>query len=171
MALIGKSTECALHCLVYLVDKPHEVTTGVADLAEFQGVSETYLAKIFAKLNHAGIVRASRGLKGGYELALLPEKISFWLVVSALDKNFQVFKCHGVRGSCILLPKSDVAKNREICTIHKAMLESEGALIKSLKRKNLKWLYEELRAKVPIADYKKGHEWFSKKSTARLQSR
>lgn len=171
MALIGKSAECALHCLVYLVDKPRDVTMGVADLAEFQGVSETYLAKIFSKLHHAGLVHASRGLRGGYQLAVPPEEISFWSVVSALDKNFQVFECHGVRESCVLLPKNGAAKNREICTIHKAMMESELALVKSLKQKNLKWLHQELRAKVPRGEYQKGYEWFSKKSTERLQSR
>lgn len=172
MALIGKAAECALHCLVYLVDKPDDVTMGVANLAEFQGISETYLAKIFAKLNHAGIVKASRGLKGGYELAMNPEDISFWAVVSALDKKFAVFHCHNVRGSCVLLPKAGTSKNlkMEMCTIHRAMLDSEDALVKSLKQKKLKWLYLELKRKIPQADYKKGYEWFVKKSDERLHS-
>jgi len=170
MALIGKSAEYALHCLVYLVDKPDDVAVGVADLSQFQGISETYLAKIFAKLNHAGIVQASRGLKGGYELAMNPEDISFWDVTSALDKNFQVFQCHNVRKSCILLPKNGKPKNYDMCTIHRAMLDSENALIESLKKKNLKWLHKELRAKVPKAEYQKGHEWFLQKSRERLQS-
>lgn len=171
MALIGKSTEYALHCLVYLVDKPDDVTMGVSDLAEFQGVSETYLAKIFAKLHHAGIVKASRGLKGGYELAKKPEDISFWNVVSALDKKFQVFRCHNVRASCALSPKGGFPKNSEICTIHRAMLDSENSLKESLAKKNLKWLYQELRSKIPEDDYKKGSNWFSKRSEKRLQLR
>jgi Rrf2 family protein len=172
MPLIGKSVEYALHCLVYLVDKPANVSTGIADLAEFQGVSETYLAKIFARLNHAGIVNASKGLKGGYELAKPAEQISFWSVVSALDSKFQLFRCHNVRASCVLIPKSmkESMLKSGLCTIHHSMLESEQLLIESLKKKNLQWLYSELRKKIPNKDYEKGHQWFAKKSDGRLHA-
>ena len=39
------------------------------DLALFQGISPTFVAKILAKLEKAGIVRAAEGLRGGYLLA------------------------------------------------------------------------------------------------------
>jgi DNA-binding IscR family transcriptional regulator len=43
--------EYALHCLVYLIDAPSEESVGIKDLAEFQGLSETFLSKVFGKLS------------------------------------------------------------------------------------------------------------------------
>ncbi len=53
--------EYGLHCLVYLIDLPEDSTIGIKELAAFQGVSETYLSKIFGKLVKAGIVRSVPG--------------------------------------------------------------------------------------------------------------
>ena len=48
--------EYALHCLLYMTDIKENETVGIKDLATFQGVSESYLAKVFAKLSKAQIV-------------------------------------------------------------------------------------------------------------------
>jgi len=40
--------EYALHCLLYMVDIPSGKTVGIKDLAAFQGVSETYLSKVYS---------------------------------------------------------------------------------------------------------------------------
>lgn len=68
--------EYALHSLVYLVDAPDEKTIGIKDLSEFQGLSETYLSKVFGKLSRAGIVSSTPGVKGGYKL-YFPRKLPF----------------------------------------------------------------------------------------------
>ena len=69
--------EYALHCLVYLINTPSKESVGIKDLAEFQGLSETFLSKVFGKLSKAGIVSSVPGVKGGYRLAKSPEDISF----------------------------------------------------------------------------------------------
>ena len=48
--------EYALHCLLYMIDIPSGKAVGIKDLAAFQGVSETYLSKVYTKLRKAGIV-------------------------------------------------------------------------------------------------------------------
>lgn len=69
--------EYALHCLVYLIDHTEDSSIGIKELSTFQGVSETYLSKIFSKLSKNGIVSSVPGVKGGYKLAKSPEEISF----------------------------------------------------------------------------------------------
>ena len=75
MAHLTASVEYGLHCLLGLIDAG-EVPRSARDLATFQGVSPTFAAKIFAKLEKAGIVVAAEGVRGGYRLARAPEAIS-----------------------------------------------------------------------------------------------
>ena len=61
--------EYAIHCLLYLVDVPMGRSIGIKDLAAYQGVSESYLSKVFTKLKKSGVVKSVPGVNGGYELA------------------------------------------------------------------------------------------------------
>lgn len=70
--------EYALHCLLYMVDLPAGQAVGIKDLALYQGVSETYLSKVFTRLRKAGLIQAAPGVKGGYRLLAKPEEITFW---------------------------------------------------------------------------------------------
>ncbi|MBW9145217.1 Rrf2 family transcriptional regulator [Clostridium sp. CM028] len=81
--------EYALHCLLYMVDIPSGKAVGIKDLAAFQGVSESYLSKVYTKLRKSGIVKSIPGVNGGYELARIPESITFWNIVEAEDQMRQ----------------------------------------------------------------------------------
>lgn len=87
----GVGVEYALHCLVYLIDVPEKTSVGIKELSEFQGLSETFLSKVFGKLSKAGIVCSVPGVKGGYKLARSAEEISFWNVVEAVEGVNQFF--------------------------------------------------------------------------------
>ena len=43
--------EYAIHCLLYMVNMEDGKSIGIRDLSTFQGISETYLSKIYAKLS------------------------------------------------------------------------------------------------------------------------
>ncbi len=102
MALIGKGSEYALHCLLYLIDLPDGASLTIGVMAEFQGVSPSYLAKIFTKLKKAGLVRSSIGSKGGFELARSPDKISFLDVVLAVEGEINFFECRNILAGTII---------------------------------------------------------------------
>src|SRR6266568_2150847 len=89
--------EYALHCLLYMIDIPSGKSVGIKDLATFQGVSETYLSKVYTKLRKAGIVRSIPGVNGGYELARKAEAITFWDIVEAVEGNSPLFQCVEIR--------------------------------------------------------------------------
>jgi len=140
--------EYALHCLVYLIDVPSKESVGIKDLAEFQGLSETFLSKVFGKLSKAGIVTSVPGVKGGYRLSKSPEDISFWDVVEAVEGPKPIFQCKNIkdngylyRENCCLAPS--------YCTINSVMLSAEEKMRDYLRSKSLAWLNEELNRVLP----------------------
>ena len=62
MAYITSSVEYAIHCLLFLVNNEDKPLSS-KDLAELQGVSPSFMAKIFPKLEKAGLVVAQEGVR------------------------------------------------------------------------------------------------------------
>ncbi len=92
MAHLSSAVEYALHCLLWIVPSLDE-RPSTRDLAELQGVSPSFLAKIFQKLEKAGIVEAAEGFRGGYHLARSPEHITILDVVDAIEGATPLFNC------------------------------------------------------------------------------
>src|SRR3546814_9013934 len=82
MAHMTVSVEYGLHCLLGLIDAG-DAPRSARDLALFQGISSSFAAKIFAKLEKAGIVTAAEGVRGGYRLARPAHAISVLELVDA----------------------------------------------------------------------------------------
>ena len=155
--------EYALHCLLYMVDIPSGKAVGIKDLAAFQGISETYLSKVYTKLTKAGIVKSIPGVNGGYELARGPENITFWDVVEAIEGTSPLFQCAEIRQNNILLDKDNLpdAYTKCPCLIKVVMLEAEDEMRRYLKNKTLRWLYDQVRNKLPEEQMEATKKWFS----------
>lgn len=155
--------EYALHCLLYMVDVPSGTTVGIKDLAAFQGISETYLSKVFTKLKKAGIVNSIPGVNGGYGLARVPENITFWDVVEAVEGTMPLFKCAEIRQNEILLDKDNLpdAYTKCPCLIKVVMLEAEEQMKEYLNNRTLGWLFENVKNKIPEDHMKATIEWFN----------
>ncbi len=82
---ISKSAGYAVHGLGYLVSNPTEEPVQIAEIAKYQNVSKTYLAKIFQQLATASIVVGQRGATGGYLLGKHPSSITLLDIVEAVD--------------------------------------------------------------------------------------
>ncbi|MDG0810342.1 RrF2 family transcriptional regulator [Cohnella rhizosphaerae] len=138
--------EYALHCLVYLIDIPADATIGIKELSAFQGISETYLSKIFGKLTKAGIVSSVPGAKGGYKLAKSPADITFWDVVEAVEGATPIFQCKNIKNNSYICRDEDFAACARVtpCVINLTMLEAEESMRNTLRNKSLIWLNEEL---------------------------
>ena len=52
---LSVGVEYALHCLLFMAGLPAGRTAGIKDLATYQGVSATYLSKVFTKLTNGQI--------------------------------------------------------------------------------------------------------------------
>lgn len=155
--------EYALHCLLYMVNIEEGKSVGIRDLATFQGISETYLSKVYTKLTKSGIIKSVPGVKGGYALAKNPEEITFWDVVEAVEGKDPFFQCAEIRQNNILLDKDNLPDSHTKCPclIKVVMLEAENEMKKYLESKTLSWLYDEVyNHKLPKDMEKATIEWF-----------
>lgn len=156
--------EYAIHCLLYMVNSEEGKSVGIRDLATFQGISETYLSKVYARLSKSGIIKSIPGVKGGYALARSAEEITFWDVVEAVEGSEPFFQCAEIRQKNILLDKDNLPDTvtKCPCLIKVVMLEAENEMKKYLSNKTLAWLYNEVYNKLLPKDVEKATiEWFS----------
>ncbi|MGO1043090.1 Rrf2 family transcriptional regulator [Clostridioides difficile] len=138
--------EYALHCLLYMVNLEEGKSIGIRDLATFQGISESYLSKVYARLSKSGIIKSVPGVKGGYTLARSADNITFWDVVEAVEGRESFFQCAEIRQNNILLDKDNLPETHTKCPclIKVVMLEAENEMKKYLNNKTLGWLYNQV---------------------------
>lgn len=57
-------------------------------IARRQAISEAYLDQLLTMLRRAGLVRSTRGPRGGHEIARQPDEITLTEILSALEGDF-----------------------------------------------------------------------------------
>lgn len=67
----------------------------LADIAERQGISLSYLEQLFARLRRNGLVSSVRGPGGGYSLGRDVDAIFVGEVISAVDEKLDTTLCRG----------------------------------------------------------------------------
>ncbi|RYX85298.1 Rrf2 family transcriptional regulator [bacterium] len=133
---MSEGVEWAIHCVAILATIPPDATLPAKTLAEYHGVSETYLLKHLKSLAAAGILQSVPGPKGGYRLGREADAISLLDVVEAVEGKESAFRCSEIRQRgpiCLTEPGA----YRLPCAIHVAMLQAEVAWKKSLQAQNI----------------------------------
>lgn len=125
---IGAGVEWGIHCCVVIsrADAP----VSAQKLAEFHGVSKTYLAKALQALSRAGIVRTTEGRAGGYVMARRAAEVTLLDVVTAIDGPGPAFQCTEIRQNGPFGAKP--ADCTSPCGVAKAMYAAESAWRASL---------------------------------------
>ena len=67
----------------------------LADIAQRQGISLSYLEQLFARLRRHGLIDSIRGPGGGYNLAKDPNEIAIADIVVAINENIDATGCGG----------------------------------------------------------------------------
>jgi Rrf2 family iron-sulfur cluster assembly transcriptional regulator len=67
----------------------------LADIAQRQGISLSYLEQLFSRLRKQSLVSSVRGPGGGYNLARSASEIHVAEVISAVDENVDTTRCAG----------------------------------------------------------------------------
>lgn len=57
----------------------------IDELAEIEAVPANYLVQILSELRNGGLITSRRGKRGGYLLALPPEKITLYEIVKLIE--------------------------------------------------------------------------------------
>ncbi len=134
---ISTQTRYALRFLIELAlnESPTSNITTLA-AAEAQGISEKYLESIASKLKKAGFIYSSKGVRGGYRLAMPLSEISVGRVMRVMENEF--FKLH-----CVDKPE-DCCKNYGACVLSDYWIELEDLLSVSLDSMTL----EKIKGKI-----------------------
>jgi Rrf2 family protein len=125
---LSAGVEWAVHCCVVLSQAEEPVPA--PRLAEYHGVSRTYLAKHLQQLSRAGLVSATEGRVGGYALTRPAQDITVLDVVLAIEGGEPAFRCTEIRQNG---PFPATAQQcRRPCGIARAMYAAEDAWRASL---------------------------------------
>ena len=101
----------AVMAMVDLASHSHGQPVALADIAERQEISLSYLEQLFAKLRRGGLVRSVRGPGGGYLLAYPVDGTRVSDVILAVDEPIRATRC--APGS-----PSGCRTNRSRCLTH-----------------------------------------------------
>ncbi len=109
--IVSTKGRFALRLMVDLAQHAGEENCALKDIADRQGLSVKYLEQIVALLNKAGLIRSTRGYRGGYHLNKPAAEYTAGEILRATEGSMLVLPCLDVdlppceeRGSCVTLP-------------------------------------------------------------------
>lgn len=77
-----------------------EEPMSISMIASREGLSESYLEQLFAKLKKAGLVHSVRGTNGGYQLSKPAREISVGDILRALEGDMVIVDCPDSESMC-----------------------------------------------------------------------
>ena len=170
MAHLTTSVEYAIHCLLWLAGADRPLSS--RDMAELQGISPSFVAKIFPKLEKAGLVSASEGVRGGYRLARPADQITFLDIVDAIEGDKPLFECQQIRGRCAVFGDSAPAwSTRGVCAVHGVMLRAETAMREALAQETLGGVANTFGRTAPPEFFEQVQAWLDGRSRSRPSAR
>ncbi len=86
-------TRYGLRFLASLASCPQDSLVNLGELAKKEGISQGYLEQIVRSLKPLGIMRATRGMGGGYALTSKPEDINLEDVFLHLEGDLSPVAC------------------------------------------------------------------------------
>ncbi|HET6249967.1 MAG TPA: Rrf2 family transcriptional regulator [Tepidisphaeraceae bacterium] len=99
MLSLSKKTDYALIALAYLAERPGRVAPA-REIALARNLPAPLLMNILKDLHHHGLLRSTRGVKGGYELAVDPAAYSLHDLIVALEGPVRLVECVDSEQSC-----------------------------------------------------------------------
>jgi Rrf2 family protein len=154
---LSEGVEWGLHCVSLLAGLPPGATLPTKVLAEYHGLSETYLAKQLQALTNARIIESVSGPRGGYRLARAPEEVTLLEVVEAIDGREPLFCCTEIR------QRGPLARGPEAyrtpCGIHVAMARADKAWRDALRAQTIADLVAHYIQDVDRQQQQRSEQW------------
>ncbi len=103
---LSTKTRYGLRILLQIaVDQTTQETVKGKDIAAKQDISEPYLEQIMIPLKSSGIIKTTRGCRGGYKIAIPLKEISVCRIIELFEGEITLVKCSDKDGSCKRLYK------------------------------------------------------------------
>jgi Rrf2 family protein len=90
---ISSRCEYGLRAMVYLAGHDSGRPVPLPEIAAGEGIPAPFLERILARLRKAGLVKATRGVSGGYQLARAAGDVAVGEVVTALEGPLSLVGC------------------------------------------------------------------------------
>lgn len=102
MLSLSKKTDYALIALAYLADRPDRIASA-REIAAAHNLPLPLLMNILKSLHQARLLTSTRGIKGGYRIAIDPHRFSLYDLVLKVDGQIQLIDCaiHSSDGTCV----------------------------------------------------------------------
>ena len=154
---MSDGVEWGIHCCTLLAALPEGTAMHAAALAEFHGVSESYLLKHLKALAKAGVLESLPGPKGGYRLARRPAAIALLDIVEAVEGSEPAFRCTEIRqrGPGAI----EASAYRRPCPINAAMLRADTAWRSALREQTLDQLVTAVDRQASARSRRQSLEW------------
>jgi Rrf2 family protein len=130
---ITRQADYAVRAVMHLARLGPGVRASTAQIAAEQKIPPTFLAKIVSQLSSAGILRATRGARGGVTLARPAGEISMLEIVEAIDGPVLLNECVRNPSACPL---------GEQCVVQSIWCEAQAGLVSRLAQTNFGRLIE-----------------------------
>lgn len=154
---MSEAVEWVIHCAVLLAALPPGAALPGKVLAEYHGVSESYLLKNLKLLVAAGLLESIPGPKGGYRLGRPAGEITLLDLVNAIEGPEPRFQCADIRER---VPFPCSAENFRLpCAIHSAMLEAELVYREALQKQTVAALAQRFAGQIDADAMAEGTSW------------
>jgi len=125
---LTRGGEYAIRAMSYLAVRPVGEICALRDVGAEKDIPESFLAKIFQSLVHAGLAASQRGAHGGFALARRPEDITVRQIVEAVDGPIAL-------NGCVLWP--DDCRRSGSCRMHEVWVLAQERMMEVLERVTL----------------------------------
>lgn len=121
MLRLSKLTDYATVILSFMAREKTQVAA--MEIAAVTGIALPTVSKILKSLVNAEVLVSTRGAKGGYALARMPEEISVATVINALEGPIALTECSISHQGCEQASGCDIGGNWSLInqTIHNAL--------------------------------------------------
>ncbi|MCX5749747.1 MAG: Rrf2 family transcriptional regulator [Candidatus Saganbacteria bacterium] len=91
--------EYAVRALIYLLQKSEEGPVQIREISDSESMSKSYIEQLFNKMRKAGLIKSSRGSRGGYVLGKSPKKITIGDIIRCVEGPIYLTLCSGSGGN------------------------------------------------------------------------
>jgi Rrf2 family protein len=126
---LSEASFLAIHSMAYIVKHKNDERMSVKKIAEATNASENHLSKVFQRLVKAGLLKSTRGPKGGFSLNRKPNEISFLDIYEAIEGKMHSDFC-------------EIRKKNRACPFDKCIFDGifnkiSAEMIEYMKNKTL----------------------------------
>jgi Rrf2 family protein len=126
--MFSRSAGYAMQALIYLSEQPPGQLTGAREIAAASQIPIPFLWKILRNLSQKRLLRSFKGVRGGYELARPPGKITIAQVLNATQGSDLLDACVLLHAAC---------DERNPCPLHSFWQDSKKQLERFVQRTTL----------------------------------